>query len=180
MSDAPSAASLTKREKNRKCRLLMAAGAGIVLAGGVLTGLYSGGIIWQSPQAKCEKGLQLMGAGETGLAIELFMEAADSSYAPAHFELAKCRMAGIGVEKDAAEAVHHYRMAAELGHAGAQGALAGCYESGCGVAVDSAEAARWYLAAAEQGVAEAQYKHALHCAASQNMEEAVRWRNHCA
>jgi TPR repeat protein len=63
---------------------------------------------------------------------------------------------GVGVEKDAAEAVRWYRKAAEQGDAGSQIDLGFAYQDGKGVTRDAAEAVRLYRRAAAQGHASGQ------------------------
>lgn len=74
----------------------------------------------------------------------------------AQANLGGCYLRGIGMEKDAAEAVKWYRKAADQGNAVAQSILGVCYENGIGVAKDAAEAVKWHRKAAEQGYAGAQ------------------------
>jgi TPR repeat protein len=64
---------------------------------------------------------------------------------------------GLGVAKDAVEAVKWYRKAADQGFAEAQCTLGICYRKGNGVTKDPVEAVKWYRKAAEQGYAHAQY-----------------------
>ena len=58
---------------------------------------------------------------------------------------------GLGVARDAVEAVRWFRVAADRGHAGAQYNLGFAYGEGRGVARDDAEAVRWLRLAADQG-----------------------------
>ena len=75
----------------------------------------------------------------------------------AQFNLGYCYANGVGVEKDAAEAVNWYRKAAEQGFANAQNHLGNHYADGVGVKKDFVEAVFWYRKAAEGGNAVAQY-----------------------
>jgi TPR repeat protein len=59
---------------------------------------------------------------------------------------------GLGVSKDAAEAVTWFRKAAEQNNAEAQYNLGYCYQNGIGEAKDTAEAVTWYRKAAAQGI----------------------------
>jgi TPR repeat protein len=63
---------------------------------------------------------------------------------------------GLGVAKNATEAVKWYRKAAEQGDVFAQSNLAFMYANGHGVAENDAVAVNWYRKAAEQGDAGAQ------------------------
>ena len=67
-----------------------------------------------------------------------------------------CYWDGIGVDKDAKEAVVWYRKAAGQGMARAQYCLGDCYYHGEGVEKDFKEAVKWYRKSAEQGNASAQ------------------------
>ena len=58
---------------------------------------------------------------------------------------------GIGVVKDASQALRWYRKAAEQGDSRAENNLAGLYEEGAVVPQDLEEAVKWYKLAAEQG-----------------------------
>ena len=64
---------------------------------------------------------------------------------------------GLGVPKNALEAVNWYRKAAEQGYREAQVAMGWMYEHGEGVVKDDQLAFTWYRKAAEQGHAPAQY-----------------------
>src|SRR6516225_3097140 len=95
---------------------------------------------------------------QTGATIKLLPDIrmkAESSDALAQYNLGMGYYKGLGVTKDAAEAVKWYRKAAEQGFAKAQFALGFCYGNGLGVVKDVAEAVKWYQKAAEQGLAEA-------------------------
>ena len=63
---------------------------------------------------------------------------------------------GRGMARDAAEAMHLFRLAALQGLAAAQYNLGRHFAAGLGVRKDEAEAARWYRMAAEQGSPAAQ------------------------
>lgn len=65
--------------------------------------------------------------------------------------LGVCFQNGLGVPKDAAEAVKWYRKAADAGDTRAMHDLGVCYANGEGVTADEAEAVAWYLKAAEGG-----------------------------
>jgi TPR repeat protein/predicted GTPase len=86
---------------------------------------------------------------------------------------------GIGVQKNAAEAVKWYRKAAEQGDAEAQDHLGTCYRKGIGVQQDAGEAVKWYRKAAEQGNAAAQNVLGYCCdggeGTQQDVTEAAKW-----
>lgn len=78
------------------------------------------------------------------------------SVAAAKLNLGSCYEDGIGVLKDAKEAIIYYQEAAEWGYAPAQENLGRCYEFGIGVIKDVRIAFLWYKLAAEQGESSAQ------------------------
>lgn len=75
----------------------------------------------------------------------------------AEVTVANIYRSGLGVPKNAAEALNWYRKAAEQGYRDAQVAMGWTYEHGDGVARDDQAAFQWYRKAAEQGYAPAQY-----------------------
>jgi TPR repeat protein len=68
---------------------------------------------------------------------------------------------GLGVEKDAVQAVHWFRKAAEQGHAQSQYNLGVMYANGVGVKKDVVQAVHWFRKAAEQGHAQSSITSAL-------------------
>ncbi len=104
---------------------------------------------------------------------------AENGDAQAQFNLGSYYRTGVGVAKDASEAVKWFRRAAEQGHAAGQCALGSCYANAVGVARDDVEAVKWYRKAAEQGLAEAQYNLGI-CyhtgeGVTKDPVEAVKW-----
>ncbi len=91
---------------------------------------------------------------------------------------------GLGVPKDAQEALHWYRRAAEGGHAGAMFDLAGMFAEGQGVPKNAEEAVRWYRRAAEAGHGRAMYGLATMYANGQGVakdsREVLRWFHRAA
>ena len=85
-----------------------------------------------------------------GEMFEEFKAKAEKGDAEAQFKLGGCYRLGVGVAKEAPEAVKWYRKAAEQGHAQAQNNLGICYYTGNGVTSDMVEAAKWFRKAAEQ------------------------------
>ena len=86
---------------------------------------------------------------------------------------------GIGVKKNAPEAIKWYRKAAEKGDAQAQCALGQSYMEGEGVAQNKVTAFKWYRKAAEQGLARGQmflgYRYYHGKGTVQNYVEALKW-----
>jgi len=80
-----------------------------------------------------------------------FRKAAERGDAEAQYNLALMHDRGIGVEKNAAEALKWYRKAAEQGYAKAQYNLGMMYYFGRGVPEDKVAAYQWILLAADQG-----------------------------
>ena len=76
--------------------------------------------------------------------------------AEAQFNLGVKYADGLGVPKDAVEAVKWYRKAADQNHAHAQYNLGFMYDKGLGVPKDAAEAVKWFRKAADQNEALAQ------------------------
>src|SRR6185312_9838688 len=86
-----------------------------------------------------------------------YRQAAVQGHVEAQHRLGFCYENGIGVEKDAQQAVEWYRQAAIQGHAEAQYKMGSSYSNGNGVAKNDEEAAEWYRKAAEQEHSTAQY-----------------------
>ena len=106
-------------------------------------------------------------------------KAAEQGDAAAQYKMGGAYLHGLGVPKDAAEALEWYRKAAEQGEPNAQASLGFMYETGQGVAQDYPGAVRWYRKAAEQGNAAAQVNlgilYAKGQGVAQDYPEAVRW-----
>ena len=97
--------------------------------------------------------------GNAEMAFQKYMVAASDYGRPeAQLEVARCYQNGIGVEKNAENAVVWYKKAAEQGNAEAQCALGTCYDDGIGTEKNEDEAVKLYKSAAEQECPEAQYK----------------------
>ena len=105
--------------------------------------------------------------------------AAEWGDAEAQQQLALCYLSGMGVPRDAAEAVKWFHKAAEQGNKQAHCDLANCYYNGRGVPEDKAEAIRRYHIAAELGDCEAQWKlgacYLNGIEVQKNEEEAAKW-----
>ena len=80
------------------------------------------------------------------------LELANNGNTVAQSNLGAMYQNGLGVAKNAKEAVKWYRKAAEQGDVLAQSNLAFMYANGHGVAENDAVAVNWYRKAAEQGV----------------------------
>ena len=108
-------------------------------------------------------------------------KAAEQGDATAQAKMGRAYFLGLGVPKDAAEALKWYRKAAEQGEPNAQSSLGFMYERGQGVAQDYPAAVGWYRQAAAQGNAIAQYNLGLMCAngkgVTQDYVEAYMWLN---
>lgn len=114
---------------------------------------------------ECERSLLKKGQGIKTYLQEVFERrfpnwrtAADLGWPEGQWLLGRCHQDGLGVEKDAREAVRWYLKAAKQGFAAAQHTLAVCYAEGNGIKFDRSEAVRWHREAAEQGYAQAQLR----------------------
>ena len=114
--------------------------------------------------------------GNAEMAFQSYMVAASDYGRPeAQLEVARCYQNGIGVAKNAENAIAWYKKAAEQGDAEAQCALGEFYYQAFGVEKNEKEARRWYEAAATQGNATAQYMTGrLYAELSYNVA-AVKW-----
>ena len=90
-------------------------------------------------------------------ALRLLAPIASSGDVVAQYYLASLHDAGLGVERNAAEAAYWYRQAAFNGHVDAQYNLGVAYSKGDGVIRDMSHAARWWRAAARKGSLNAQF-----------------------
>ena len=114
--------------------------------------------------------------GNAEMAFQRYMVAAsDYGHPEAQLEVARCYQNGIGVAKNAENAVVWYKKSAEQGNAEAQCALGECYYQARGVEKDDKEARRWYEAAATQENATAQYMTGRLYAELSYNEAAVKW-----
>ena len=115
-------------------------------------------------------------AGNAEMAFQNYMVAAsDYGHPEAQLKVARCYQNGVGVAKNAENAVVWYKKAAEQGNAEAQCALGECYYQAFGVEKNEKEARRWYEAAATQGNATAQYMIGRLYAELSYNEAAVKW-----
>ena len=96
-------------------------------------------------------GLAAYNANNLPLAYAEFLAGAKEGHIDSQFNVALMHENGIGVEKDAKQAVVWYRKAAEQGSSLAQFNLAVLYENGRGTEVNFAEANEWYRKASVQG-----------------------------
>ncbi|MFQ5985311.1 MAG: peptidoglycan-binding protein [Alphaproteobacteria bacterium] len=96
-------------------------------------------------------------AGDYAAAFEAWLPLARSGDIDLQYNLGALLEAGLGVDRDLAEAAHWYRRAAERRFAAAQFRLARLYSLGLGLDRDPVAAAQWYRQAAEQGHANAQH-----------------------
>ncbi len=84
-------------------------------------------------------------------AAHLYQLAAKDGNRYAMYELGKCYLAGIGVDRDTAQAAEWFRRAADRGNADAMFELGKCYLDGIGVEKDEARAAKWLCKATDKG-----------------------------
>jgi TPR repeat protein len=82
---------------------------------------------------------------------------ANTGHASAQFNLGVMYDNGLGVPKDAVQAVSWYRKGADQGLAQAQHNLGVMYEHGLGVPKDAVQEVSWFRKAADQGNAPAQF-----------------------
>lgn len=94
--------------------------------------------------------------GNFAVAFKLFQHLAQLGIPTAQNKLGTMYENGDGVPKDAAEAVHWYRLAAQQGSHQAQHNLGLAYSKGNGVPQEFAKAVHWYRLAAQQGFAASQ------------------------
>ena len=106
-------------------------------------------------------------------------KAAEKGDAQAQYDLGSMYAKGVGVAKDAQQAVVWYRKAADQGVAPAQYNVGFMYESGYGVPHDAQQAVLWYRKAADQGLARAQYRlgatYARGLGVAKDAQEALVW-----
>lgn len=76
---------------------------------------------------------------------------AEQGIPAAQFELGGMSESGLGVEKDAVEAVQWYRLAADQGYSAAQNSLGVMYGKGSGVVRDLVAAHMWFNIASANG-----------------------------
>ena len=88
-------------------------------------------------------------------AVNLLSQAAENGHTASERELGPCLYHGVGVDRDLAAAVAHYRSAAAAGDAAAMYSLGWRYYKGEGTPRSLREAERCFAAAAEGGHAEA-------------------------
>ena len=104
-----------------------------------------------------EIGMQLLEAGHTEQAIEIWRPLAKSGNADAQFGLAVIYNDAMGVPQDYIEANYWFLRAAEQGYAPAQYNLGNAYKNATGMTQDPSMAVIWWRKSAEQGFGPAQY-----------------------
>ncbi len=95
------------------------------------------------------RGIRLQKLNPSG-AAKCLQIAAEAGYSPAQGTLGNVYLLGIGVPKDAVEAVKWLRKAVEKGNSFAQRVLGQCYARGEGVEQNYTEAKKWIEKAAQQ------------------------------
>ncbi len=115
--------------------------------------------------------------GNHSQALAFWKPLAEQGFADAQASLGWLYQAGLGVERDLAQAHAWYLRAAEQGHAVAQNNLGVMYEKGQGVKADLQRAIAWYRRSAEQGYRFAQYNlaTALRRAGEADADAIQRW-----
>lgn len=103
-----------------------------------------------------EEGSTAYHRGDYATAYKVWLRDASRGIASAQYNLANLYIQGLGVQKDAGQALRWYHSAAGQGFALAQYGLGLMYSSGDGVEQDNVIAAEWYKLAAAGGVANAQ------------------------
>ncbi|WP_084399687.1 tetratricopeptide repeat protein [Pseudotamlana agarivorans] len=101
--------------------------------------------------AHFEAGLEAANANNMPLAYKEFLEAANEGHVFAQYNIGLMYEQGLGIDKNAEQAVNWYKKSAEQGNSAAQFNLGVCYENGIGTAVDFSKANEWYRKASEQG-----------------------------
>ncbi len=89
------------------------------------------------------------------MAVKLYRQAARSGDADAHFNLGRCYLEGLGVEKHATLAAVHFLQAADKGDVDANLNLGKCYFNGLGVKKNATKAATHFKKAVDRGCTEA-------------------------
>jgi len=91
-------------------------------------------------------------------AVEIWRPLAEQGDVAAQLKMGSMYAAGMGVERDGAEALKWFHKAEEQGSVEAEFEIGAMYGKGQGVPIDYEKALKWYRSAAEQGYAPAQYK----------------------
>ncbi len=107
--------------------------------------------------AQCRFAVHIIEAsdGKKMDAVNLFRVALQQEYMPAAYELGKCYLSGIGVEKSLVEAMEYFKFAADFGVASAQCELGKRYAVGDGCEKDHAKALKFFVAAIDSDSEEA-------------------------
>jgi len=109
------------------------------------------------PGAIFAKGMEQRRAGNLGLAIDSFRQAAKLGDTKAMVELGSAAADGAGLPQSASEAMRWYRLAADGGNATAMLRLGGMYFAGDGVPEDPTASAQWFAKGSELGDAACKY-----------------------
>ena len=113
-------------------------------------------------QAALIVGLKYMQTpGSDASAAQWLARSANAHEPVAQYMLGTMYERGIGVGKDAGQAVHWYQTAAAEGNRKAMYRLGVAYAVGSGVTQDYAQAATWFLKAANEGLVDAQFNLAV-------------------
>lgn len=123
----------------------------------VIGGLLSLALSATAYAGDLDLGMQLLEAGQTEQAIEVWRPLAKSGNADAQFGLGVIYNDAMGVPQDYIEANYWFLRAAEQGYGPAQFNLGNAYKNGTGMTPDASMAVIWWRKSAEQDFGPAQY-----------------------
>ncbi|PWI29327.1 sel1 repeat family protein [Flavobacteriaceae bacterium LYZ1037] len=98
-----------------------------------------------------ESGLKAAEENNMPLAYNEFLAGAKEGHMFAQYNVGLMYEQGLGISKNAKEAVYWYNQSAKQGNSAAQFNLGVCYENGLGTSVDFEKANLWYRKASVQG-----------------------------
>ncbi len=98
-----------------------------------------------------ESGLKAADVNNMPLAFKDFLVAAKAGHVYAQYNVGLMYEQGLGISKNAKEAVYWYKESAMQGNSAAQFNLGVCFENGFGTTVDFEKANEWYRKASVQG-----------------------------
>lgn len=98
-----------------------------------------------------ESGLKAANENNMPLAYNEFLAGAKEGHMFAQYNVGLMYEQGLGISKNAKEAVYWYNQSAKQGNSAAQFNLGVCYENGLGTTVDFEKANAWYRKASVQG-----------------------------
>jgi TPR repeat protein len=98
-----------------------------------------------------ESGIEAANSNNMPLAYKEFLAGAKEGHIYAQYNVGLMYEQGLGISKDAKEAVYWYNQSALQGNSAAQFNLGVCFENGIGTTVDFEKANEWYRKASAQG-----------------------------